>query len=382
MTSHNNSSIPTADPTGHDPAAFGDALLNQGHTLVRTPQGEVLVLGNELVREVAEDAKTYSSAVSAHLQIPNGLDGEEHTQFRALIERYLNPSALASAEEDFFSVAAETAEKYVGKVGVDAVSEVGTHFAVNAMLAWLGWPEEMASRLVQWVANNAWATRSGKRSNTAAVAEEFDQLIREVVQPRYENPGNDVTSQLIHDEFLGRSLTFDEVVSILRNWTGGDLSSMAYCVGVILHGLGQAPELQERLRQDISEHEYNAILDELLRRDSPFVSNRRITTCPVSLGGHTLDEGQRLRVVWTAANRDPDIVVKPDEFNVEKNAGHNLVWGAGPHVCPGRTLSMMELRALTTTLLARADVHLAGEGNREVYPSGGWAEMPVTLNPR
>ena len=156
-------------------------------------------------------------------------------------------------------------------------------YAVRAMTTWLGWPAELDDTLVAWVADNNAATRSGELARTAEVAERFDAIIRSVVEPLQEHPDDSVTSRLVHDDSLGRRLEFDEVVSVLRNWTAGDLSSMAYCIGVVLDALIEHPELQDRLRQGVSRREFGAIADEILRADSPFVSNRRVTTCPVQL---------------------------------------------------------------------------------------------------
>ena len=72
---------------------------------------------------------------------------------------------------------------------------------------------------------------------------------------------------------------------MLRNWTGGDLGSIALCVGVILHYLATNEALQDRLRSGVSDAELDATIDEILRIDDPFLSNRRITTCPVEVAG-------------------------------------------------------------------------------------------------
>ena len=250
------------------------------------------------------------------------------------------------------------------------------------MTAWLGWPSELDDTLIAWVADNNAATRSGELERTAAVAERFDDIIRSVVQPLQDSPDDSVTSRLVSDDSFGRRLEFEEVVSVLRNWTAGDLSSMAYCIGVVLDALIERPELQDRLAGGVSQKEFTAIADEILRADSPFVSNRRVTTCPVSLDGHDLPEGQRVRIHWTAANRDPETFADPDGFEPETNADENLVWGAGPHACPGKTLSIVELQAFTEELLAVAELSSAGQGEREVHPVGGWASLPVRLTAR
>lgn len=366
---------------GTEPRTYGDALFRDGVKVAKDGD-EVVVAGHDLAREVAEDPQRYSSAVSRFMQLPNGLDGEEHAKVRAMIERYLDAPAVEHLEPAFRELAREIVRDAAEQDSVDAVGDIGAQYAVRAMTAWLGWPESVDDELVAWVADNNAATRSGELERTAAVAERFDDIIRSVVEPLRENPDDSVTSRLVQDESLGRPLELEEVVSVLRNWTAGDLSSMAYCIGVIVDALIERPELKDRLAQGVSRAEFTAIVDDILRADSPFVSNRRVTTCPVSLDGVKLTEGQKVRIHWTAANRDPDTFGDVDGFDPEANAKDNLVWGAGPHACPGKELSVIELQAFTEELCAAVDLSRAGDGEREVHPVGGWASLPVRLTAR
>ncbi|WP_232233426.1 hypothetical protein [Sedimentibacter sp. B4] len=72
----------------------------------------------------------------------------------------------------------------------------------------------------------------------------------------------------------------------------------------------------------------------MLRIDDPFVSNRRVTTGEVVLAGMALDGGERVVINWTAANRDP-LVFGTHTFDPVRHAAKNIVYGIGPHVCPG-----------------------------------------------
>ena len=60
---------------------------------------------------------------------------------------------------------------------------------------------------------------------------------------------------------------------------------MAKCVGVLLHALANNTAVQERIRSGVSSEELVALVDEILRIDDPFVSNRRVTTRPATVGG-------------------------------------------------------------------------------------------------
>lgn len=387
------------DPAGLEPRSATDEQRTMG-AIARAPDGTWVVLGHAEASEVASDHESYSSAVSRFLQVPNGLDGEEHSAFRAATDPYFGPEEMAALEPVLRSIARDLVEELTVDVGpagteIDAVAAIGAVFAVRAQTAWLGWPAALEPELLQWMVDNHQASRSRQLERTAEIAERFDALIRSVVQPRRDagdQAPDDVTTRLLREtvalpdpEVPGsteRRLRDEEIISILRNWTGGDLGSIALCVGVLLTALSRTPHLVERLRVG-SYQEAVAIVDELLRIDSPFVSNRRVATCPVTLAGHEIREGDRLLIHWTSANRDERTFDPPDVFDPEANGSRNLVYGTGKHVCPGRPLATLELVVAMQEILAAADVSPAETaGEREISPVGGWAHAPVVLTPR
>ena len=256
---------------------------------------------------------------------------------------------------------------------------------MRSQSAWLGWPPELEYELVAWIQDNHAATRSGDRARTAEAAERFDHIIRTLLDARRGRPAADVTGELLGETVDGRPLTVEEVVSILRNWTAGDLGSLATSVGVIVHFLAAHPAVQRDVRALVATGDRPAVeaaVEEILRIDDPFVANRRVATRAVELGGATIPEGDRLLLNWTAANRDPLVFGDPDEYDPVGHAEANLVFGIGPHVCPGRALTLMELRVVVEELLARTRwIEPAPDrpAVRETPPVGGWARVPVVL---
>lgn len=368
---------------GRDLRAYTDEL-RPAHGVVRNVHGEWVLLRHELVVQAALSDERFSNAVSNHLHVPNGLDAAEHTAYREALDRFLTPEALAPIHDGFRRVAADLVASLPRGVAVDAVSRVGVRFAVRAQSLWLGWPADLEDRLVGWVAENHAATRSGDRSWTQRVAESFDELIRSVLEPRRSpaREDDDVTARLMRTEVNGRPLTDAEIVSVLRNWTGGDLGSIAQCIGVLVHYLAIHPALQDHLRSGVPDAELDAVIDEILRIDDPFVSNRRVATCPVTIGGVELPQGARVKLNWTSANRDEAVFGDPDAMDPERNAERNLVYGIGRHACPGRLLATLEMRiALKELLAATSSIALDPRQSpeRAVSPVGGWARVPVVL---
>lgn len=372
------------DPAGRDLREYTDRLRPE-HPVVRNRRGEWILLRHRDVVAAALDPQTFSSAVSAYLQVPNGLDGAAHGAARETLDRYFEPAALARFESAFREIARELLGAVPSGGPVDAVGQIGALFAVRSQSAWLGWPAKLEPRLLAWMVANHAASRSGDRQRMAAVSEEFDSIIRSVLQPRRAmgtKAPDDITTQLMHDRIAGRPFTDTELVSVLRNWTGGDLGSIALCAGVIFAYLAEHSELQQRLRDGVSDQELDAAIDEILRIDDPFLSNRRKTTCPVSVGGADLPAGAIVKLHWTSANRDAEVFGDPDRFDPQANASKNLVYGIGTHVCPGRLLATMELRVLVQEALAATSaIGLAhpDKVEREVAPVGGFRRVPVVL---
>ncbi len=344
-----------------------------------------MLLRHAEVLAAATDPRTWSSRVTTRRAIPNSLDGDEHAAFRAVVDRYLTDDRVAREEPR----ARAHAEAIVGGLPrgetVKTIAGIGVPFAVRTQSSWLGWPADLEDELVAWIADNHAATRSGDRERTSEVAERFDQMIRALLDERRGAPVVDVTGELMHDTVDGRPLTDEEIVSILRNWTAGDLGSLATSVGVVVHHLAATPAVQREVRSLVEAGGAAAVeaaIEEMLRIDDPFVSNRRVATCPVTVVGEHFDAGERVLLNWTAANRDPEVFGDPDRYDPVGNAGANLVFGAGPHVCPGRALTLMELRVVLEELLRGTSwIEPAPDrpAVRETPPVGGWARVPVVL---
>ncbi len=371
------------DHTWEDQRSSYDAL--RAKCPVAREDGRWVALRHAEVVSAATDAEAFSSRVTTRRAIPNSLDGTEHAAYRAVVDRYLTDERVEREEPQCRAHAAGIIDTLPRGATLMTIADIGTPYAVRSQSTWLGWPSELEDDLVEWMRDNHGASRSGSRDRMAEVAERFDKMIRTLLESRRDEPGIDVTGELLRETVDGRPLTTDEMVSILRNWTAGDLGSLAASVGVLVHFLAARPAVQQQVRALVEAGDREglvAAVEEMLRIDDPFVSNRRVTTRAVTLGGEDIERGEQVLLNWTAANRDPLVFGDPDHYDPESNAGSNLVFGIGPHVCPGRALTLMELRVMLEELLTKTTwIELAPDqpAVRETPPVGGWARVPVVL---
>jgi cytochrome P450 len=336
------------------------------------------------VMRVLNDHDTFSNTVSSHLSVPNGMDPPEHTKCRKIIEPYFGPQRMQAFEPICRRIAVDLASHLPAGGEIELMGEFAQNFALRAQCAFMGWPETLHEPLRQWILKNQAATLGGHRAAAAAVALEFDAYIRELLNVRREagsEAPDDNTTRLLSEQVGDRLLNDEEIVSIVRNWTVGELGTISASVGILAHYLAERPKLQQQLRERRSL--LPAAIDEILRIHAPLIANRRVTTRAVEVGGRQIAAGERVTLIWASANRDEAIFGAPDEFRLDRDPSQNLLYGAGIHICPGAPLARLELRIVMEELLARTRRIALVPGKppiKAMYPASGFSSLPLRVH--
>jgi cytochrome P450 len=353
------------------PVAYSDLL---GWSLFR----------HEDVVRVLNDPDTFSSVVSRNLSVPNGMDPPEHGQYRRVIERYFAPQAMQAFEPQCRGLAADLVRSLHGRAELELMGDFAHPFAVRVQCAFLGWPASMDEPLRLWVQKNHAAIFAQDRQAMAEIAHEFAGYVMELLQVRRAavvRDDEDITASLACQQVKGQPLNDEEIVSILRNWTVGEIGTISAAVGIVAQYLAEHSDLQQQVRTRPSLLP-NAI-DEILRLYGPLLANRRVTTRAVEIGGRTIGAGERISLNWVAANRDGRVFTDPQSFRLDRDASANLLYGAGIHVCPGAPLARMELRVAVQALLdgtIRIEPIAQRPPSTAVYPASGYATLPLHID--
>lgn len=338
------------------------------------------------LKQVLEDHQTFSNAVSTHVAIPNGMDPPEHTAYRSIVEPYFGPDQVRAFEPQCRQIARSALASLPTDGPIEFMQDIAEGFAVGAQCAYMGWPARLHEPIRRWSTKNREATLSGDRSRTEAVAVEFDGYIRGLLVERRDagdGAPRDVTTSLMGERIGERCLSDAEIVSILRNWTVGELGTISACVGILAYHLARQPELQSKLRDE--PELLPPAIEEILRMDAPLIANRRKTTREVEIGGRKIGAGERLTLIWASANRDESVFANPGEIRLDRPPSLNLLYGAGIHACPGAGLARLELRVIVEELLSRTTtIALIAEqpAVRALYPAGGYSMLPIRVTAR
>ena len=376
---------PGQDWDPRDPSVLADQVAAYDRVRERSPLAYSGYLGWSVLRHedaltVLGDHETFRSRVSTHVAIPNGMDPPEHTAYRAVVDRSFAPDRVRAFEPQLRTIAAEVVASALAATGeIEVMSSIAERYAARAQCAYLGWPLKVADALCAWSSDSARATLTGDRAELARVADRFDAIIVGMLdRQRAAAPGGPatLTARLLEERVGDATLSDATLVSMLRNWTAGELGTIAAAVGIITAFLAPRPDLQRQLRTVPALRQ--PTMDEILRLEAPLVANRRRTTCPVTLQGRTVPADAPVTIIWPAVQRDPLAVPDPTEFRPDRDPRDNLLYGRGPHACPGEGLSRLELGLLLDELLRalpRFSLAPGREPVRAAYPAGGFNEV-------
>ncbi|HMM46678.1 MAG TPA: cytochrome P450 [Thiobacillaceae bacterium] len=371
-----------ADWNPLDPSVLEDQRRAYDEMRERCPVAHSEFMGWSLFRHedvaaVLSDPQTYSNA-SRFLAIPNGMDPPVHDRYRAALDPLFEDARMKRLEPRVRGIAADLVEPMRSSGEAEFISAFSMPFVFRTLCAVLGWPEQQWESLGGWAHDNQVAAVTRTPGVGKALASLFSEHVKTNLDAHRGAPPDedDATDRLLNTEVDGTRLDDDQIVAVLRNWAAGHGTVVAG-LGILVMHLARQSELQARLRRDPVL--IPAAIEEILRSDGPLVANPRTTTREVEIQGRTIPKGERLTLMWIAANRDPRAFEDPDAIRIERALETGMVWGRGIHVCQGVSLARLELRVALEELLARTERFELTETapQRAIYPSNGLASLPL-----
>ncbi|MEM9562673.1 MAG: cytochrome P450, partial [Actinomycetota bacterium] len=309
------------------------------------------------------------------------LDPPEHTRRRRIVSSGFTPRRVA-AHETFLRETVRGLMDAVNDEGrCDFVTDVATSIPLQMIAKLMGLPSADEAKLLHW--SDLFATGGAEiRTQVEEAVLEWVAYIVEQMKTRTDPDGEDLISLLLNTD--GEPLTAEDLIyETMLILVGGDETTRHVMSGG-LEALLLHPDQWELLRSDRSRLP-NAI-EEMLRWVTPVRNMNRTATVDVELGGQQILAGDRVLLLYQAANRDPDVFDDPYRFDITRtDARDHVAFGAnGRHFCLGAQLARLELRVLFEEVLDRwPDVALAEPGGPRPERTGnfvlGLEDLPVTF---
>jgi cytochrome P450 len=132
--------------------------------------------------------------------------------------------------------------------------------------------------------------------------------------------------------------------------TGG-ISTTADSISGAIYQMLSRPELHEHLRRNPAQ--VPDLVEENLRYDGPVQTLFRVTTEDVEVGGTPIKARTPVYAVTGAANRDPEVFMDPDVFDITRDPNDHLGLGEGIHFCIGAAPARVQGKVAVQMILER-----------------------------
>lgn len=309
---------------------------------------------------------------------PMHYDPPEHTRYRRALNAPFADAVVRSLEPDVRAIAADLVSAFARSGGGDLVAAVTSPFATRVLTRFLNLPERHATRIQQLTERFERAQKAEDTALAEATSQELYAVARDAVAARRADPlpeQTDVISALLADDAADDEFVAGTVRQLL---VAGHVPVSLALASAALH-LARDVALQVQLREQPDR--IGDAIEEFLRLYTPNEGFARTAAREVELAGRLIRPGERVALVYTAANRDPAVFRDPDRLMLGRTPNRHLAFGHGAHKCVGASLARMELRIALTELLAAGEFRLAGEPGWSHWPEYGPASLPLSVHP-
>jgi len=279
-------------------------------------------------------------------------DGDDHKRLRSAILPLVSRVSTDAFRESVRKDARELVEPYASMQRF-SLSGVALALPVRTICRLLGIPREDAGA---WAADCAAAASliadprlsDTQRGALAGEAKYFTQRVRCFVEDveRLAPAEHPVRTLLAYETagMISRSELIDNLLFLFI----AAFATTARAIGNVVAGMLQQDHWWHTCIED--RRRLQQVVKEWMRFDGVAHGVVRYARCDTQLGGQYIRRGDRLLLLLAAANRDPREFVCPEAIRPDREGARSMAFGAGMHVCVGRSLAMLEIEAVLLAL--------------------------------
>jgi cytochrome P450 len=389
--------VSSVDPFSHDflqdPYPHHQELREAGPVVWLEQYGIWTMARHEQVRDALTDYETYCSSAGVGLSdfrkeppwrppsIILEADPPLHTRTRAVLTRILSPAAIKVLRETFEREAELLVARLVERREFDGIADLAEAYPLKVFPDATGISDEGRENLLPY--GNMVFNSFGPRNDLFNAAMANTGPVRDWIMSKCSRsalkPGG--LGMQIFDAVDSGELTEDEAGMLVRSFLSAGIDTTVYGLGNALYCLARYPEQWSALRENPAL--IRGAFEEVLRFEAPVQSFFRTTTRAIDVSGVRLGDGEKVMLLFGAANRDPRRWDKPDTFDVKRRATGHMTFGTGIHGCVGQAVARLETEAILGALLRRvAAFEMTAEPRRRPNNTlRGFDTLPLRVVP-
>jgi cytochrome P450 len=202
-----------------------------------------------------------------------------------------------------------------------------------------------------------------------------------VIAERGSDCSDDLLSAFLDAEVDGDRLSHEEILDICFLFLIAGLDTVTASLDCMFTHLAEHPEERRRIVDD--PEAVAAIVEELLRWETPVMGGARVATRDAEIDGFAVSAGEQVMVLYGAANVDPAEFTCPMDVDWDRAENRHLAFGGGIHRCLGSHLARIELRVALTEWHRRIPDYAVAPGAELSFTAGirTLDRFPMVLGP-
>ena len=308
-------------------------------------------------------------------------DPPYHSHLRGAVHHSFTPRRMRALTKRVREIAVELLDAMQGQKEVDLFSSFTDPLPVAVISELLGVGIEDRDEF-KLRADAIIHTTEGKGEGAATAQRWIYDYLERVLPERDGDPDEDLITLLLHPpDDIEERLTHDEVVGFCTILLLAGTETTTNALGGALQLLHEHRPLRDKLVADPSG--LPSVIEECLRLESPVQGLSRVATRDTEVLGQKIRAGERIHMLFAAANRDEQVFPDPDRLDPSRAPNPHLSFGLGIHFCLGASLARMELRVALEELLTRFPKHALQPGRWQRQASDtnrGFVKLPVLPN--
>ena len=277
------------------------------------------------------------------------LEPPDHTRIRKLVAAAFTPRSVEALREPARKLAEELLEPLAEAGEMELLYDYAQPYSIAVICRMLGVPLDRHRDLLDWSHRMVKMYEFDVPDEAAEAANraagEFQDYVRALIAERRAHPRDDMVSALVEARVDDERLSDDEIVSTVIVLLNAGHEASVNTLGNGMLAFARQPEQWRRVFDGTVPAASAG--EELIRYDPPLqLFERWVLTDDFSVGDVAIPRGEKVAMLFGAANRDPRVFERPDEFDVgRENAAQHIGFGGGIHVCIGAPLARVELQA-------------------------------------